>query len=92
MPVSAVLRGVSASEIRLMAAYLAIEPAPEERIELAIAQLTALWAHSKKPQGSEYAGPGQFLMFRDAWTRGTAEDYGGLDENDMGVMNALHGR
>lgn len=90
MPVSALLRGVPMGDIKLMAAYLAIEPAPEERIEWAIAQLTAMWAHTKKPPNSEYDPPSSFLVFRKAWDPDRSADLSGLDANDLGVMNALH--
>lgn len=87
MPVSTLIRIVPVWDIQLMAAFLSVEPAPEERIEHSIAQLTAMWVRSKQPEGTEPSPPSDFLMFRKAW-----DPLAELDPNDVGVMNALRNR
>lgn len=87
MPVSTLMRTVPAWDIELMAAFLAVEPAPEERTEHAIAQFIALWAHSKKDKNAEFMQPHNYLQFRKVWDR-DAE----LDSVDLGLMDALHRR
>lgn len=55
------------SHLRLIGDYLAREPAPEERIEIAIAQLTAIYVNSKIKAGSTAKKVIDFLLFRDAF-------------------------
>lgn len=46
--------------------YLSNEPAPEERLELAVAQLTALLFNVNRGN-SQSLGAADFLLFKDAW-------------------------
>jgi hypothetical protein len=52
--------------VRTLRHYLAKQPAPIERVEIAIARLTALWvnAHTSKGRRVDTA---DFLSYRDPW-------------------------
>jgi hypothetical protein len=54
-------------ELDLYAAFLAKEPAPDERIEIAVAQLTALGANMMRGRGQPAKSTADFLLFRDPW-------------------------
>lgn len=56
------------SEIDLYAAFLSVEPGPDERVEIAVAQLTALAANRTRGKGANAASTADFLLFRDPWT------------------------
>lgn len=51
----------------MYAAFLAVEPSPDERIEIAIAQLTALAANRTRNKGAQAVSTADFLLFRDPW-------------------------
>ena len=55
------------SQLRLWAAYLARERAPWERVEIAVAQLCALFANVNRKKGSKALTTSDFLLFKDAW-------------------------
>jgi hypothetical protein len=55
------------SEIDLYAAFLRVEPGPEERIEIAVAQLTALAANLMRGKNQQAKPVADFLLFRDPW-------------------------
>lgn len=54
-------------EIRLYANFLRHEPVVEERIEIALAQLSANYATVHRPEGADPARLSDYLMYRDVW-------------------------
>lgn len=54
-------------EVRLLEQYLAKQPAAEDRIEIAIARLTALFINTKLGPGSKQAETTDYLSYRDPW-------------------------
>lgn len=55
------------SSVQIAAAYLAKEPAPEERIEAALAQIAALYVNAHRRKGAAPHRIVDFLLFDDAW-------------------------
>lgn len=51
----------------MAAAYLRREPAPEERIEAALAQITAMYANAHRKKGASPYRIADFLLFDEAW-------------------------
>jgi hypothetical protein len=56
---------MSDAEVQIWAAYLAKEPAPEEKIEVQLANLAATYVNSKS-KGSKRKTM-DFMFFRNAW-------------------------
>lgn len=48
--------------------YLSREPAPIERVEIAVAQLTALTHNANRSENTDPRRTVDFLLFEDAWT------------------------
>lgn len=46
---------------------MAREPAPDERIEYAVAQLAAMYANAHRGKGKAPHKLSDFMLFRDAW-------------------------
>lgn len=55
------------SEIDLYAAFLSVEPGLDERVEIAVAQLTALTANLHRGKHQSAKPVADFLLFRDPW-------------------------
>lgn len=55
------------SDIALLKAYLAREPASADRIEIAIAYLTALTANLNRGKDAPARKIEKFMLFRNAW-------------------------
>lgn len=53
--------------IDLYAAFLSVEPAPEERIEYALAQLSALVVNRTRGAGEQPQRVADMLMFASPW-------------------------
>jgi hypothetical protein len=54
---------------RLMQAFFAREPAAEDRIETAIAHLSAIYVGAHRQKGKPAPKIADFLLFRGAWDR-----------------------
>lgn len=54
-------------EVRLLEQYLAKQPAPEDRIEIAIARLTAVFINTHLKPGAKAVETADLLAFRDPW-------------------------
>lgn len=78
-----------ASEVRLIAAYLAREPAPDERIEIAVAHLSAIYTNAHLQKGSEQKPIADFLLFRKAWTSPHATQDGRYSDSDQKMLASL---
>lgn len=78
------------SHVDLHLAFLAKEPPAEDRIEWAIAQLSALMFNINRAKETAALGPSDFLPFADAW-RDPAKQQGLTDE-EMEMMGHLHSR
>jgi hypothetical protein len=72
--------------VRLQIAFLAIEPAPEERLELAIAQLIALVSNRSRGRGEEACAATDFMPWRAAWKR---EEPSGLTPEEQKMMRYM---
>lgn len=55
------------NHVALIAEYMAREPAPDERIEIAVAQLCATYVNAHRKKGAPAHPVVDFLPFRDAW-------------------------
>jgi hypothetical protein len=53
--------------VRLLAEFLAKEPAPPVRIEASVAQLAAIYANAHRRKGAAPHKVSDFLLFDDAW-------------------------
>lgn len=81
------------SDIEMLAAYLGKLPAPEERIEYAIAYLTAMYANTHRGKGDPPHAVEKFLLFRNAFgeTRDTkkAGRYSAADQQMLAGLASL---
>ncbi len=77
----------SAAEVDLIIAFLAREPSPEVRLEIAVARLTEI---TVMLMGSGSAKPGimDFLPFLDAWKAPVVDDTR-YNETDLEVLKLL---
>jgi hypothetical protein len=62
------------SSVAMAAAYLAKEPAPEERLEATFAQACALYANAHRKKGAAPHRIADFLLFDDAWKPEPADE------------------
>lgn len=53
--------------VALLAEYLAKEPPADERVEIAVAHLAALYVNGHRRKGDPPHPISDFLLFRDAW-------------------------
>lgn len=75
-----------ASELALIEHYLAAQPAPEERIELAVAQLCAMFANVHRRQGSAAIEVSEFLPYRDPFRAVDADRYSDVDRSFLAAF------
>jgi len=82
------------SHVRLIATYLSREPAPDERIELALAQIATMYANSHRPKDRPPAKLVDFLPARDAWKAAPAitPSSDRYSESDRLMLSALMNR
>lgn len=81
------------SHVRLIATYLSREPAPDERIELALAQIATMYANSHRPKDRPPAKIVDFLAPRDVWKQAAAEPSSDrYSESDRLMLSALMSR
>lgn len=59
-------------ELDLVREYLARQPAPEERVEILLARLAAMYATVHAKEGAPAAEPAAFLAYLDPWPQGDA--------------------
>lgn len=79
-----VVMGWPASDVQLLAAYLAREPAPTERIEYAVAHLHSSYANAHR--GDQPSMPlERFLMFAKAWRNAD----GRYTDDEMDMLDQL---
>lgn len=78
-----------ASHVQLIAAYLAREPAPDERIEFAVTQLAAIYTNAHLPKDKPQKPISDFLLFRKAWAREADASSGRYSESDQKMLAAL---
>lgn len=64
----------------MMQAFLAKEPTAEERTEIAVAQVSAVYVGSKLAKGKPRPKIVDFMLFRDAWEQKIDESRYSPDE------------
>jgi len=80
-----------ASELRLLSKYLSKCPAPEERIEFALAHLSAIYVNAHRNKAQEAKKIADFMLFADAWREDDAPDEQGYSAVDRSILRALIG-
>lgn len=79
-----------ASDVARIAAYLAREPAPEERIEFGLAQLAAIYVNANRGKSSPARKVVDFMPFHNPWKSSKpAESSGRYSALDLEIMAAL---
>lgn len=78
-----------ASHIVLVASYLNKDPAPDERIEYAIAQLCAMFSNANSAKTSAPAKLKDFLLFREVWKPEVKIDSDRYSEADQMMLASL---
>lgn len=73
--------------VRVYAEFLAREPMPEERTEIGIAQLSAMFGSVHRSPGQAGVRTADYLLFRDAWVDRDADD--GYSDIDRELMRQL---
>jgi hypothetical protein len=73
-------------QLDLLETYLAREPAPVERLEVAIARLTAQFVHANQAPNQPTPKVIDFLPYRQAWPEPTDGRY---NETDREVLKEL---
>lgn len=74
-------------EVRLLEHYLARQPSPSERIERAIAHLSAIYFNGHRAEGSPARTVADFLPYLDPWP-----DLTRYTEVDREILSVLGGR
>lgn len=54
-------------EVQVLQHYLAKQPAPEERLEVVLANLSAMFFNAHRGPGKQPLSADQFLFYRDPW-------------------------
>lgn len=78
--------GWPAWELDLVREYLARQPAPEERVEILLARLAAMYATVHAKEGAPPAEPRAFLAYLDPWAEAAAEASGRYSEADLSFI------
>ena len=52
----------------MMEHYLARDPSPEDRVEVAVARMTAHFVNAHQPQGAQPKTTADFLPYQKAWS------------------------
>jgi hypothetical protein len=75
----------------LLEHYLARNPAPEERLEYALANIATIYVSAHQGRAAPRPSLADFLLFKDAFTHTTspAVDRGRYNEADMSLLEAL---
>lgn len=68
----------SAWEIELLAEFLRKEPCGEDRVEIAIAELAAIYVNAHRKKGAQPHKVDEFLLFHNAWKADDPEPDEGL--------------
>lgn len=72
----------------MLSQYLAREPAPDERIEYAVAQLAAMYANAHRGKGKPPYKITDFMLFRNAWKTEQEATLSEIIESFGGVSRA----
>lgn len=75
--------GWPAVEIDLLEHYLARQPAPEDRIEIAVATLCSLFVNANRAAGSPAMNPTDFLPYLNPFVTAQADRYSDVDRSIM---------
>lgn len=75
--------------VRTYAEFLAREPMPEERTEIAVAQLTSLFGSVYRQPGSPAPRIADYLLYRDAWADADIDE-SRYSDVDLQIMRQLH--
>lgn len=73
-------------QLDLLEHYLAREPAPAERLEVAIARLTAIFVNSKQEKGAPLKRAVDYMSYLKAWPEVVDGRY---NETDREVLKEL---
>lgn len=76
--------------VRLQLAFLEREPPADDRIEFALAQLSALTFNLQRGKDSKPLGASDFLAFADPWKQ--PEQVGVLGSDEVKMMGHLRSR
>lgn len=77
----------SADDVDVMQHFLAVEPSPVDRVEVAIAQLATLYVSAHQERGAKPPTIDQFLLFRHAFKPVVQEQR--YSDVDLSLMKAL---
>lgn len=77
----------SADDVDVMQHFLAVEPSPADRVEVAIAQLCSLYVSAHQERGAKPPTIDQFLLFRNAFS--VKLDKSRYSDVDLSLMQAL---
>lgn len=66
-------------EAALLAEYLSHEPCGDDRTEIAVAQLAAIYVNAHRQKGAQPRRISDFLLFHDAWKSADEEPAESLD-------------
>lgn len=81
------------SHVLLVSTYLSREPAPDERIEIALAQIATMYANTHRAKDRPPAKIADFLAPRDVWKQVPAETSSDrYSESDRLMLSALMNR
>jgi hypothetical protein len=61
-------------EVRLLEQYLAKQPAAEDRIEIAVARLTATYVNAHLREGTKAVETTDYLAYHDPWSKEVVAD------------------
>ncbi len=67
--------------LTLLEHYLSRQPAPEERIEVAVATLCALFRNRHRSENEQAFEVEQFMPYRNPWAEAPADRYSEVDRS-----------
>lgn len=78
-----------AEDVRTLDHYLAKQPAPIERVELAVARFTAIYVNAHLAKGATEKETRDFLPYLDPWPTLTSVDQGRYSPLDLEILKTL---
>lgn len=76
-------------EVRLLEQYLGKQPAAEDRLELALARLTAIYINCHLREGAKPSETTDYLPYLDPWPMPEDVGTGRYSALDMEILGAL---
>jgi hypothetical protein len=80
-----------ARDVALLAEYMSKEPAPDDRLEFALAAIQAMYVNSHRKQDAPAHNVKDFMLFLDPWGEQKAEEESKISDlaGEFGIFNQV---